>query len=181
MLKRGWRPRKPIKAMPAHTKQQSATSSPGVHEPGFCNFHAGNKAVEAAVATVIVTVWLGVPGVSVTDAGLVGGVVAKVHDASAGSTGHWNPDTTSEPERKIRSRDSQSQSLRAALCDRQCWIGCRDREAGAQLAYERGYVRCTETGGQVIAGSGAVSELTSRRIGKYANWARSIHRTIRAY
>ena len=102
VLQRGWRPRKPIKTIPAPTKQPSATSSPGVHELGFCNLDAGNKAVEAAVATVIVIVWLGVPGVSVTDAGFVGGVVAKVHDANAGSTGHWNPDTTSEPDVRFK-------------------------------------------------------------------------------
>ena len=97
--------------------QPSKTSSRDVHEPGFCNLQAGEKAVEAAVVTVMVTVWLGVPGVSVTDVGLVAGAVANVHVASDGSTGHWNPLTTSDPEVRFT-----AVTVRVTTCELPCDI-----------------------------------------------------------
>ena len=64
---------------------------------GLGHFEIGIEPV-AAVFTVTVMVCDGFAGVSVTDAGLVAGFVAKVQVASEGNTGHWNPLTVIEPD-----------------------------------------------------------------------------------
>jgi hypothetical protein len=74
------------------------------------------------VATVIVIVWLGVPGVSVTDAG------AKVQVASAGSTGHWNPDTTSEPDVRFEA---------ATVSVKVCELPCATVNVGLEVEIEK--------------------------------------------
>jgi hypothetical protein len=128
VLQRGWCPRNPISASPAHKTQASRVTTVGVHFPGLRIFDIGNDAVAGAVVTVIVTVWLSVPGVRVTDAGLVAGVVAKVHDANDGSTGHWNPDTTIEP-------DVRFEAVTVSVKD--CELPCATVNVGLDAVIEK--------------------------------------------